>query len=86
MDALQEYQKEQPSKSLKVLQLEGQLYFRLEQWQKCIETYENLLKNFEKQVQSVSELKTNLFAAYISAGAFKEAEKLLKSNKVNKFT
>jgi len=84
IETLLQYKQRGSSSSINpraILELEGQLYFRLEQWQKCISTYETLLKQYANEVFSISELKTNLFAAYISAGSFQEAQRLLNENK-----
>eukprot|EP01116_Phalansterium_solitarium_P012259 TRINITY_DN28393_c0_g1_i1.p1 TRINITY_DN28393_c0_g1~~TRINITY_DN28393_c0_g1_i1.p1 ORF type:complete len:671 (-),score=327.00 TRINITY_DN28393_c0_g1_i1:85-2097(-) len=61
----------------RVLQLEAQLYYRMEDYAKAVKVYEQLFK--EHQVSSAT-FKTNLVAAYVSAGAFQELGKLIGSN------
>jgi signal recognition particle subunit SRP72 len=59
-----------------ILQLEAQIYYRLGDFNACIESY-NRLSNLDS-----SELKTNLIASYISGGRSNEVSMLMQKLKV----
>ncbi|EGG20988.1 signal recognition particle 72 kDa subunit [Cavenderia fasciculata] len=77
-DALKETTSIQ-SKPNNVLELEAQIYYKLENYEKTIEIYEQLLS--QSGYSQSSELITNLCAVYIDAGKFKECQDLLAKHK-----
>ncbi|GAM27623.1 hypothetical protein SAMD00019534_107990, partial [Acytostelium subglobosum LB1] len=77
-EALQEIAtiKQKPNK---FLELEAQIYYKLENYQKTVSIYESLLK--EPGYNENAELLTNLCAAYIDAGKVQECQDLLNKHK-----
>eukprot|EP00890_Picochlorum_soloecismus_P006406 jgi/Picsp_1/6767/NSC_04107-R2_signal recognition particle subunit srp72 len=61
------------------LRLEGQLRFRLEEYEKCIEVYSELFKSYE---ESSIEAKTNVIAAYIAANRSNEVASVLDAMRI----
>jgi len=67
-------------KPKKVLELEAQVYYRLEDFGKCVKVYEQLQQDFK--IDS-PEMLTNLMAAYISGESASDGEKLVVNYKSN---
>jgi len=65
-------------KPLRILELEAQVYYRLEDFQKCIQVYDELQ---DQHKLSSPELKTNLAAAFVSSELVQMGQKLVSSNK-----
>ena len=61
------------------LRLEGQLRFRLEEYEKCIEVYSELFKSHE---ESSLEARTNVIAAYIAANRSNEVASVLDAMRI----
>eukprot|EP01111_Echinosteliopsis_oligospora_P011898 TRINITY_DN4023_c0_g2_i2.p1 TRINITY_DN4023_c0_g2~~TRINITY_DN4023_c0_g2_i2.p1 ORF type:complete len:623 (+),score=218.60 TRINITY_DN4023_c0_g2_i2:105-1973(+) len=60
-------------KSARVQELEAQVFFRKEEYEKCVGIYESLSSN---NTVNSAELRSNLCAAYTESGKFKEAKAL----------
>ncbi|KAK5583458.1 hypothetical protein RB653_005053 [Dictyostelium firmibasis] len=69
----------QSSKETKSLELEAQIHYKLENYQKTISIYENLLS--KPGYSDSVEFITNLCAVYLDAGKFNECQELLNKNK-----
>ncbi|EFA83065.1 signal recognition particle 72 kDa subunit [Heterostelium album PN500] len=79
-EALELIDKLKQQKTLRVQELEAQIYYKLEKYQKTIAIYEALLKEPGYQSDS-GEFLTNLCAAYIDAGKIQECQDLINKNK-----
>ncbi|KAM9974136.1 hypothetical protein ACTFIW_003048 [Dictyostelium discoideum] len=77
-EALTQLEK-QSSKETKSLELEAQIYYKLENYQKTISIYESLLS--KPGYSDSIEFITNLCAVYLDAGKFNECQELLNKNK-----
>ncbi|KAN0027859.1 hypothetical protein ACTFIV_009683 [Dictyostelium citrinum] len=77
-EALTQLEK-QSSKETKSLELEAQIYYKLENYQKTISIYESLLS--KPGYSDSVEFITNLCAVYLDAGKFNECQELLNKNK-----
>ena len=62
-----------------ILQLEAQIFYRLGDFNACIDSYNKLS---QKANLDSSELKTNLIASYISGGRSNEVPALMQTLKV----
>ncbi|KAN0029449.1 hypothetical protein ACTA71_007576 [Dictyostelium dimigraforme] len=77
-EALAQLEK-QSSRETKSLELEAQIYYKLENYQKTISIYESLLS--KPGYSDSVEFITNLCAVYLDAGKYNECQELLNKNK-----